>query len=269
LRVRGSFLHSRGTLHGARGSWRLAEGDFAAAVAIRQQALGGAHPDLAASMVRLAKTALVLGDARRAHEMAGRAFSIAGAFFPAESFEVGAARLVRGQALLALDRGAEARADLQAVLDTFERVLGRDHPFLADPMAALGEVALAQGRAADAQALLERAWEFRSTHTADGGVREQTAFGLARAIWDAAPADRKHALDLAGEARDGYSGIPDLAARLAVIDGWLAARHPRTAAHPTAPARPVPHQPAHREERDDRQERQERKEPEDLEPAPM
>ena len=41
------------------------------------------------------------------------------------------ARLVRGQALLALGRGAEARADMDAVLDTFERVLGRDHPFLA------------------------------------------------------------------------------------------------------------------------------------------
>ena len=44
LRVRGWFLHNRGTLFAAQGRWRLAEGDFTAAVAIRQQALGAAHP---------------------------------------------------------------------------------------------------------------------------------------------------------------------------------------------------------------------------------
>jgi hypothetical protein len=110
---------------------------------------------------------------------------------------------------------------MEAVLDTFERVLGRDHPFLADPMTGLGEVALADGRPAEAQALLERAWEIRSTHIADGGVREQTAFSLAQAIWDAAPGDRPHALDLAAEARDGYAGIPDMASRLAVVDRWI------------------------------------------------
>jgi hypothetical protein len=71
--------------------------------------------------------------------------------------------------------------------------------------------------------LLERAWEIRSTHTADGGVREQTAFSLAQAIWEAAPADRRHALELAAEARDGYTAIPDLAPRLALVDRWLAA----------------------------------------------
>ena len=166
---------------------------------------------------------------------------------PAESYEVGAARLVRGQALLALGRGAEARADMDAVLDTFERVLGRDHPFLADPLTGLGEVALAERRPADAQALLERAWEIRSTHIADGGVREQTAFSLAQAIWDAAPADRKHALELAAEARDGYTAIPDLGPSVGLVDRWLAGRRSRPptarpAAHVTT-SRPAPAAP--------------------------
>jgi eukaryotic-like serine/threonine-protein kinase len=255
LRVRGTFLHNRGTLFAARGSWRLAEGDFSAAVAIRQQALGSAHPDLVASMLKLAKTALVLGDGQRAQEISGRALSMAGAFYPADSYEVGAARLVRGQALLALGRGAEARADLEAVLDTFERVLGRDNPFLADPIAALGEVALAEGRATDAQGLLERAWEIRSTHVADGGVREQVAFSLARAIWEASPADHRHALELASEARDGYAALPDMAPRLTAVDAWLTAHRPRTAARSSPPARPAP---PPREAP-----------PEDLEPAPL
>ena len=222
LRVRGSLLNARGMLFAAQGMWRLAEGDFTAAVAIRQQALGAAHPDLATSMVNQARAVLVLGDPGRAYEVANRALDVAGAFFPAESYEVGAARLVRGQALLALGRGREARTDLDAVLETFERVLGRDHPFLADPMTGLGEVALAERRPAEAQGLLERAWEIRSTHIADGGVREQTAFSLAQAIWDAAPADRQHALDLANEARDGYANIPDMAPRQAVVERWIA-----------------------------------------------
>jgi tetratricopeptide (TPR) repeat protein len=221
LRVRGWFLHNRGTLFAAQGKWRLAEADFSAAVAMRQQVLGTTHPDLAASTINLARAALMLGDARRAVDTANRALMIAGSFLPAESYEVGAARLVRGQALLDLGRAAEARADIKAVLETFERVLGRDHPFLADPMLGLGQLALAEGRPADAQALLERAWEIRSIHNADGGVREQTAFSLARAIWDAAPGDRKHATELATEARDGYAALPDMASRLAQVDRWL------------------------------------------------
>ncbi|HXU06602.1 MAG TPA: serine/threonine-protein kinase [Polyangia bacterium] len=232
LRLRGWFLNNRGTLMAAQGMWRLAEGDFSAAVEIRQQALGAAHPDLAASMTNLARAVLVLDDPKRALEVANHALSIASAFFPAESYEVGAARLVRGQALLGLERGREARADMEAVLDTFERVLGRDHPFLADPMTGLGQAALAEGRPADAQGFLERAWEIRSTHTADGGVREQTAFSLAQAIWEAAPADRRHALELAAEARDGYSAIPDMAPRLALVDRWLADRQSAKSTRP-------------------------------------
>jgi tetratricopeptide (TPR) repeat protein len=228
LRMRGWFLHNRGTLMAAQGMWRLAEADFSAAVEIRQQALGAAHPDLAASEINLARAVLVLDDPKRALEIANRALTIAGAFFPAESYEVAAARLVRGQALIALDRAPDARPDMETVLDTFERVLGRDHPFLADPLTGLGQVALAEERPADAQGFLERAWEIRSTHTADGGAREQTAFSLAQAIWDAAPADRRHALELAAEARDGYSAIPDMAPRLAVVDKWLAGHTTRS-----------------------------------------
>ena len=257
LRVRGSFLHSRGALFAARGSWRLAEGDFSAAVAIRQQALGAAHPDLAASMTNLARgPSWYLGTPAARTTREPRPHHRRG-LLSAESYEVGAARLVRGQALIALDRGTEARADMEAVLDTFERVLGRDHPFLADPMTGLGEVALAEHKPADAQGLLERAWEIRSTHTADGGVREQTAFSLAQAIWDAAPADRKHALELATEARDGYADIPDMAQKLALVQRWLAGRHlSRAPSRPVASAAPSPPeaQPAV---------------PDELEPAPM
>jgi tRNA A-37 threonylcarbamoyl transferase component Bud32/tetratricopeptide (TPR) repeat protein len=234
LRMRGSFLNNRGTLFAAKGAWRLAEADFTAAVAIRRQALGAAHPDLAASLINQARAVLVLDDPKRALEIANKAFAITAAFFPAESYEVGAARLVRGQSLIALNRMGEAGAEMQAVLETFERALGRDHPFLADPMTGLGEVALAEHRPSEAQGLLERAWEIRSTHTTDGGIREETAFRLAQAIWDAAPADRNHALELAAEARDGYGDIPDMASRLAMVNRWLAERADHHPSHASA-----------------------------------
>ena len=188
--------------------------------------------------------------------MAGRALSMAGAFFPAESYEVGAARLVRGQALLALGRGAEARADLEAVLDTFERVLGRDHPFLADPMTGLGEVALAERRPTDAQGSARtrlgdtfdphrRRWRSRADRVQPG-----------TAIWEASPADRRHALELAAEARDGYAALPDLATRLDRRRGWLSRR--------------IAHEPRHVRARPRGRSAPPREAPpEDLEPAPL
>jgi len=223
-RLRGWFVHNRGTLHAARGRWLLAEGDFTAAVALRQRGTASAQPELATSMVHLARAVLTLDEPERAMAMADRALTVADAIFPADSFEVATARLIRGRALVALDRAAEARADLEAVMAIFEPLLGRDHPFLAEPMTGLGEVALAEGRPMDAQGLLERAWEMRSTQTADGGAREETAFHLALAIWEASPTDRRRALELAAEARDGYAAMPELAHRLATVDRWLADR---------------------------------------------
>ena len=81
----------------------------------------------------------------------------------------------------------------------------------------------------EARAVLERAWEIRATNVADAGAREQTAFSLARAVWDSAPADRAHALELGREAREGYAAIPDLAPRLAAVEQWLDARTSRRA----------------------------------------
>jgi len=230
-RLRGWFLNVRGALEAAEGQWRRAETDFASSAAVREQALGPAHPDLAASLVNLSKAALMLDDADQAREAAARAFKLASAVFPAEAYEVNAALLERAHAFVAQRRVAEARADVTAVEASFEKTLGRDHPFLADPMTVLGEVALAEGRPLDARAVLERAWEIRSTHVTDGGAREETAFALARAIWGSSEADRTHALELANEARDGYAAIPELAPRLAAVRQWIAERTDLSGAH--------------------------------------
>jgi eukaryotic-like serine/threonine-protein kinase len=246
-RLRGWFFNVRGALAAAKGWWRRAETDFASSASVREQALGSTHPDIAASLVNLSKATLMLGKAADAQDAAGRALKVASAVFPTDAYEVNAALLARAHALVALNRTAEARSDVIAVEASFERTLGRDHPFLADPMTVLGEVALAEGRPLDARAVLERAWEIRSTHVADAGAREETAFALARAIWGSSDDDRTHALELANEARDGYSAIPDLAPRLATVQQWIdehaeaPARPARAthAAHPADPADPA------------------------------
>jgi eukaryotic-like serine/threonine-protein kinase len=220
-RLRGWFFNVRGALQAAQGHWRRAQTDFASSASIREQALGSAHPDLASSLVNLSTATLMLGGAAEAHDAASRAFKLASAVFPADAYEVNAALLAGAHALVALNRNTEARTEVTAVESSFERTLGRDHPFLADPMTVLGEVALAEGRPLDARGVLERAWEIRSTHVTDAGAREETAFALARAIWGSSEADRTHALELANEARDGYTAIPDLAPRLAAVQHWI------------------------------------------------
>jgi hypothetical protein len=220
-RLGGWFFNVRGALAAGRGQWRKARADFASSVSVREQALGPSHPELAASLVNLARSELMLDEAEPAHDAATRAFKIVSAVYPPDAYEVNAALLARGEALVELNRPAEARADIQAVLTGFERTLGHDHPFLADPMTALGRVALVEGRPGDARAVLERAWEIRSTHVADAGALEETAFDLARAIWGSSQTDRAHALELGREAQEGYAAIPDLAPRLAAVRSWL------------------------------------------------
>jgi hypothetical protein len=190
-------------------------------VSIREQALGAGHPDLAGSLVNVSRAKLMLGEPEAALDAAARAYKLAGSIFPADAYEVNAALLARAHALVALKRTAEARADVATVEAAFEKQLGRDHPFLADPMTVLGEVALEEGRPADARGVLERAWEIRSTHVTDAGAREETGFALARATWGSSDNDRPHALELAGEARDGYAAIPDLASRLQTVQQWI------------------------------------------------
>jgi predicted Ser/Thr protein kinase len=224
-RQRAAFFDARGALAAAQGKWRPAGADFASAIAVRERALGPQHPDLAPSLVSQARAKLALGEPAPAVEMSSRALAIAAAVYPADAYEASAARVARGLALVALERPAEARADLDFARDAFERQLGSDHPFLADPLTGLGEVWLTDGHPAEARALLERAWELRSTHLADGGAREQTAFDLARAIWDAAPADRPHALELAAEALEGYAAFADLGGRRGAVERWVASRH--------------------------------------------
>ena len=143
-----------------------------------------------------------------------------------------------GTALAALERAAEARADVHGGRGRRSSACwGATTRSSADPLTVLGEVALARGAAAPTRAACSSAPGSSGRRTsADGGARESRRRSAWRsAIWDVAPADRAHALELAGEARDGYAAIPDLAPRLASVDQWLEPATRRNRAH--APGR--------------------------------
>ena len=235
-RLRSRMLDSRGALNAARGAWRMAAADFAAAASLGERAFGAAHPELGTMFERLARANLTLELPQRALAAADRALAIAVAVTPADSSEVATARAVRGQALLASDRLQEARRELEAARDDLERIVGLEDPGLADMLTALGQVALLEQRPREARALLRRAWDLRANGVSDAGMREETAFSLARALWDAAPAEARRAMELAREARDGYATLPDLAPRLKTVEQWIdGRRRVRSAvAQPTA-----------------------------------
>ena len=192
-RLRGWFFNVRGALEAGEGEWRRAE------TRLRRLGVGSR----AGARARAPRSGGGAGEPLEGRADAGRGGP--GARGRRPRVQDRRRRLPRGRlrserraaraahALVALKRASEARADVTAVEAAFEKTLGRDHPFLADPMTVLGEVALLEGRPRDARGVLERAWEIRSTHVSDGGAREETAFALARAIWDSAEADRTHA----------------------------------------------------------------------------
>ena len=167
-RLRGWFFNVRGALEAGEGEWRRAD-DRLRRLGVGPRA--GARPGAPRPGRRAGEPLKGRVDARRAPTRRWRPPAartrLAAAVFPADAYEVNAALLARAHALVALKRAAEARADVTAVEAAFEKTLGRDHPFLADPMTVLGEVALLEGRPLDARGVLERAWEIRSTHVTD------------------------------------------------------------------------------------------------------
>jgi tRNA A-37 threonylcarbamoyl transferase component Bud32 len=231
-RLRSRMLESRGALNAARGAWRMAAADFAAAASVGERAFGDGHPELGKIFERLARANLALELAGPALTAADRALAIAVAVSPAHSPELATARALRGQALLASDRPQEAGPELKASVDELETIVGPDEPVLADALTALGEIALRARRPREARALLRRAWDLQEKAVVDAGVREQTSFSLARALWDGSPAEGRRAMELARQARDGYVMLPDLAPRLSAVQQWIDGRRGVRAAAP-------------------------------------
>jgi tetratricopeptide (TPR) repeat protein len=126
----------------------------------------------------------------------------------------------RGEILNALGRFGEARQAFERARVIEERELGLDALNLSYPLTGIGISYLLEGNPASAIVVLERALKIRQAQDPDHGKRAETAFALARALWES-NRDRARARSLAEEAKAGYAKANNTKAKLAEVETWL------------------------------------------------
>jgi tetratricopeptide (TPR) repeat protein len=139
-------LHDEAKQLSERGDYSAARAAFAQALAIREAALGPAHPDTAESLNELAVALTDLGEYPTARPLFERAVSIRGQALGARHPAV--ASSLNGLALVLLHQGdaAEAQLLLERALAIREAALGPEHEDTAE---ALGNLAVARRRRGD------------------------------------------------------------------------------------------------------------------------
>jgi tetratricopeptide (TPR) repeat protein len=180
-------------------------------IALKTEALGGDHPDVAITLGNLAG---VLGNLHRwpeALQAVDRALEI----MKAHGGRSATAIDNRGELLFRLGRLQEAR-------DTFEEALKveQSERLLAEPLTGLGKVRIAQGEPNGALAPLERALRIRNALENDPSGVAETRFALARALWETGD-DRARAVSLATTAQKEYAA-EHASPELGEVDAWLA-----------------------------------------------
>jgi tetratricopeptide (TPR) repeat protein len=215
-RIRGWIEHNEaGILYGA-GDFSGAVGLLQKALSLKEEALGGEHPDVALSLSDLALTLSKLGKHSEALVYADRAMMIV-------SLHGGVATNVfcnRGEILRALGRTAEAK---EMFVRAMHEELGERE--LANSLTGLGLTHLDLGQLVSAVSVLERALGIRERVEPDPTLVAETRFGLARALTELGR-DRTRSLHLARLARRGYVQS-DRASALADVEAWLTLRGSR------------------------------------------
>jgi tetratricopeptide (TPR) repeat protein len=209
--VRAWVLHDEACVLYGKRDFQSALTLFQQAIALKTEALGEDHPDLAIS---LAAAGVVLAQLERwpeALHAVDRAISITDAHGGHAVYAVN----TRGEILLALARLPEAR-------DAFEKALSLEQSdrVRAYPLTGLGRVRIEQGDPKGAIAPLEHALRTRELEETDQTFLGETRFALARALWDSGD-DPKRARALATAAREAYAR-QQVARELGKVDAWLA-----------------------------------------------
>lgn len=143
-------------IHHARGDYSEALDLHARALAIREQALGPEHPDVAISLNNLAVTHAARGEHEEALALYERALAIDEAALGPEHPDI--AYTLNNLASIHLARGAhkEAESLLTRALAVREAALGPDHPNVAYSLGNLSSVHLQRKEYAMVEALLRR-----------------------------------------------------------------------------------------------------------------
>ncbi|MER7820756.1 tetratricopeptide repeat protein [Streptomyces sp. NPDC096153] len=123
--------HNIAGLAHARGDYAAAEEPARKAVAIRTEALGPEHPDVAADYAALAPILLEIGEAEEAESLLRKALRIFDNAYGADHYEVGIAAGNLAAVIHQAGRREEAMAHYERSLAVLERALGPEHPELA------------------------------------------------------------------------------------------------------------------------------------------
>jgi eukaryotic-like serine/threonine-protein kinase len=212
-------LNNIGAVRGLRGEREAALVAAQQALALKEKALGHDHPDVGVSEGNIAVELEGLGRNQEALVHVERSLALIenglGSSHPLLATQFNN----QGEILCALGRQREARQAFEKARVIWERELGLEDRNLAYALTGIGVAYLADDDPASALAPLERAYKIRQAREVDPSRRAETAFALARSLWES-NRDRARAHALAEEARQQYAKS-DAKAKLAEVDGWL------------------------------------------------
>jgi serine/threonine protein kinase/tetratricopeptide (TPR) repeat protein len=213
-----------GCVYDLQGDKKAAVQAIKEGLALKEKALGSEHPDVGISEGNLGLALQGLGQHEEALVHLNRSIALLEKGMGYGHPELALHLSNRGEALSALGRYEEAHANFQRALLIWEKELGSDNLDLAYGLTGLGVAFLAQRKPTEALVPLERAFRIRSTQENEPSRRGDTAFALARALWDS-NRDRARAVKLVAAAKDDYAKAvaPE---RLKQIDQWLLSREP-------------------------------------------
>ncbi len=158
--LRARLLDTLGGIHTELGLFDRARPLLAEALAIRERRRGPDHPEVADTLVRLGRLALVSGQGD-AVPLFRRALAIRERRLGPEDPAAAAAWNDLGTALAAQGRFAEAEPALRRTLALQERLFGGRDPRVAKTLHNLAGIAYYRGRTAESERLLARALAIR------------------------------------------------------------------------------------------------------------
>ncbi|HWB74551.1 MAG TPA: serine/threonine-protein kinase [Nannocystaceae bacterium] len=193
-------------------------------LAIRQKVHPEGHDSVAKALGNLAMLASTEGRLDDALALHGRALTMRKSLREVDPASIAFSEAGIGTVLRKLGRDAEALERFEAARATWAKQLGDDHPLVAQARLDIGRSLYALGRTDEALPHLEHAHAVRTARAQPEGLRGETAFALALALWDQGK-ERPRALRLAREAETLAASTRNGDAALLVdVKAWLAKR---------------------------------------------
>jgi eukaryotic-like serine/threonine-protein kinase len=173
---------------------------------LKEKVLGPDHPDVGFSEGNLSIALQSVGRNEEALRHVDRAITLLERGLGSGHPELASQLNNRGEVLNALGRAREARQSFERARSIWERELGPDSRLLAYGLTGIGISYLAEGNPASALVPLNQAMRIRDAQETDQFKRAETAFALARALWES-NRDRSRAVALAEQAKEAYTKV--------------------------------------------------------------